>query len=98
MGVVSRFTHQTSTSFGIHAGEAAFIFILPHADFLCRGRAQETFGEDPLLMARLVVKMVTGAQNNSVGSEVGPDGKRLRVGLCCKHFAVYNGNNFVRIE
>ena len=40
-------------------------------------------------MGELVVGMVTGAQNNSVG-EGGPDGKHLRVGMCCKHFAVYD--------
>ena len=41
-------------------------------------------------MAELVVGMVTGAQNNSAGKTLGPDGKHLRVGTCCKHFAVYD--------
>ena len=54
------------------------------------GRAQEVFTEDPALMAALVVAMVTGAQNNTVGEPLGPDGKHLRVGTCCKHFAVYD--------
>ena len=40
-------------------------------------------------MGALVVAMVTGAQNNSVGSSVGPSG-HLRAGTCCKHFAVYD--------
>jgi beta-glucosidase len=51
------------------------------------GRAQETFGEDPFLTGRLVVSWVTGAQNNSAGNSVGPDGKTILTGLCCKHFA-----------
>ena len=51
------------------------------------GRAQETMGEDPTLMGQLVVQMVTGAQNNSIGSERGPGGQALRTGMCCKHFA-----------
>ena len=55
------------------------------------GRAQETYGEDPHLMSKLVVELVTGAQNNSVGNVVGPDG--LRVGACCKHFAAYDIEN-----
>ena len=53
------------------------------------GRAQEVFGEDPYHMARLVVNMVTGMQNNtSPGS--GKDDERMLAGACCKHFAVYD--------
>ena len=59
------------------------------------GRAQETFGEDPHLMSRLVVEMVTGAQNNTPGEPAGPDGRTVRVGMCCKHFAVYNAEGGV---
>jgi hypothetical protein len=44
-------------------------------------------GEDPTLMSKMVVQMVTGAQNNSVGEATGPDGRTLRSGMCCKHFA-----------
>eukprot|EP00040_Diaphanoeca_grandis_P032448 m.196622 g.196622 ORF g.196622 m.196622 type:complete len:903 (+) comp32628_c0_seq1:29-2737(+) len=53
------------------------------------GRGQETYGEDPHLMARLTVEWITGAQNNSAGNSVGPDGSLLS-GLCCKHFAAYD--------
>ena len=56
------------------------------------GRGQETFGEDPHLMARLVVAWVTGAQNNSAGAPADANG-RLLSGLCCKHFAAYNSEN-----
>jgi beta-glucosidase-like glycosyl hydrolase len=47
-------------------------------------------------MSALVVQMVTGAQNNTAGAGrapgagAGPDGRHLRVGMCCKHFAVYD--------
>ena len=54
------------------------------------GRAQEVFGEDPHLMSRLGVALIIGAQGNTPGSPVGPDGKRIRVAMCCKHFAAYN--------
>ena len=47
-------------------------------------------GEDPTLTGDLVAEFVTGAQNNSLHSEVGPDGHHLRVGTCCKHFAAYD--------
>lgn len=54
------------------------------------GRGQEVMGEDPFLMARLVVEWVLGAQNNSAGDSVGPNGKHVLSGLCCKHFAAYD--------
>jgi len=57
------------------------------------GRGQETFGEDPHHMARLVVAYVTGAQDNAPGAKVGPDGKHMRIGMCCKHFAAYDLEN-----
>jgi len=57
------------------------------------GRGQETYGEDPHLMARLTVAWVTGAQNNTAFDSLGPDGKTLRSGLCCKHFAAYDSEN-----
>ena len=51
---------------------------------------QETYGEDPHHMAALVTEFVTGAQDNAVDQGVGADGKHLRVGMCCKHYAVYS--------
>ena len=56
----------------------------------CCDAPQEVFGEDPTHMSRLVVGMVTGAQNNSAGRSVGPDGRHLLAGSCCKHFAAYD--------
>ena len=51
------------------------------------GRAQETFGEDPELMSRLVVQFVRGAQQDATPD--GGDGA-LQVGMCCKHAAAYS--------
>ena len=47
------------------------------------GRGQETFGEDPLLTARLGVAYVRGMQ--------GDDPRWLRVAAVAKHFAVHSG-------
>jgi len=47
------------------------------------GRAQETYGEDPFLTARMVVAFVTGMQ--------GDDPKYLRVISTPKHYAVHSG-------
>jgi beta-glucosidase len=54
------------------------------------GRAQEVYTEDPILMSELVTNFVTGLQNNTEGVPVGPDGKHVQAGACCKHFAVYD--------
>ena len=53
------------------------------------GRTQEVYTEDPHLMSELVVQFVTGVQNNSAGSSLGPGGNN-QAAACCKHFAVYN--------
>jgi beta-glucosidase len=47
------------------------------------GRAQETYGEDPFLTARMAVAFVTGMQ--------GDDPKYLQVIATPKHFAVHSG-------
>jgi len=47
------------------------------------GRGQETYGEDPLLAARMAVAFVSGMQ--------GDDPKYLRVISTPKHFAVHSG-------
>ena len=53
------------------------------------GRAQETFGECPHHMQRLVVEYVTAAQNNTAGAPHDPD-RPLLSGMCCKHVAAYD--------
>jgi beta-glucosidase len=47
------------------------------------GRGQETFGEDPLLTARLAVAFITGMQ--------GDDPHYLKTVATAKHFAVHSG-------
>ncbi|MCB5954224.1 glycoside hydrolase family 3 C-terminal domain-containing protein [Enterococcus sp. CWB-B31] len=46
------------------------------------GRGQETYGEDPLLIARLGKAFIQGLQG---------DGAYLRLAACAKHFAVHSG-------
>ena len=58
----------------------SFYHFLPHVHRW--GRGQETFGEDPYHMARLVVEYITGAQDNAPGAVAGPDGKHLLIGGC----------------
>ncbi|MEO0216536.1 MAG: glycoside hydrolase family 3 N-terminal domain-containing protein, partial [candidate division WOR-3 bacterium] len=55
------------------------------------GRGQETYGEDPYLMARMGVAVVKGLQ--------GPDTSRYRKLLACaKHYAVHSGPEWSRHE
>ncbi|MBN1611221.1 MAG: glycoside hydrolase family 3 C-terminal domain-containing protein [Polyangiaceae bacterium] len=52
------------------------------------GRGQETYGEDPLLSARMGVAFVTGLQ--------GDDPRILKTAGCAKHFAVHSGPEALR--
>ena len=52
------------------------------------GRAQETYGEDPFLTARMAVAFIHGLQ--------GDDPKYVKVMACAKHFAVHSGPEAVR--
>src|SRR6202012_2979234 len=47
------------------------------------GRGQETYGEDPLLTARMGVAFIQGMQ--------GDDGRYLKTVATAKHFAVHSG-------
>ena len=51
------------------------------------GRGHETYGEDPVLTARLAVSMVCGLQG---------DGEYLKTAACAKHFAVHSGPEALR--
>ncbi len=51
------------------------------------GRGHETYGEDPVLTARLAVSMVRGLQG---------DGEYLKTAACAKHFAVHSGPEALR--
>jgi beta-glucosidase len=52
------------------------------------GRAQEVYGEDPLLTAELAKAYVGGAQALSADPRPGGSGRML-AGACCKHLAAY---------
>ncbi len=52
------------------------------------GRGQETYGEDPFLMARTGVAFVKGLQ--------GDDPRHLMAAACAKHFAVHSGPESLR--
>lgn len=47
------------------------------------GRAQEVYSEDPKLSSDLTIAIVTGMQDNKVGSVVGSDG-HIMSAACCK--------------
>lgn len=51
------------------------------------GRGHETYGEDPVLTARLAVSMIRGMQG---------DGEYLKTAACAKHFAVHSGPEALR--
>jgi beta-glucosidase len=52
------------------------------------GRAQETYGEDPFLTARMAVAFIQGVQ--------GDDPKYVKALACAKHFAVHSGPEATR--
>ncbi len=52
------------------------------------GRGQETYGEDPYLMAKIGVAYVQGIQGNHP--------KYLKAAACAKHFAVHSGPEELR--
>ncbi len=51
------------------------------------GRGHETYGEDPVLTARLAVPFIKGLQG---------DGEYLKTAACAKHFAVHSGPEALR--
>ncbi|MCR5161855.1 MAG: glycoside hydrolase family 3 protein, partial [Lachnospiraceae bacterium] len=53
------------------------------------GRGHETYGEDPVLTARLAVRFIRGIQG---------DGPYLRATACAKHLAVHSGPERIRHE
>ncbi|KAK3164189.1 hypothetical protein QOZ80_1AG0013920 [Eleusine coracana subsp. coracana] len=63
------------------------------------GRASETPGEDPLLVARYAVNFVRGMQDiiingngngNGRDDDSDPFARRIKVSSCCKHFTAYD--------
>ncbi|KAJ1456285.1 glycoside hydrolase superfamily [Pelagophyceae sp. CCMP2097] len=57
------------------------------------GRAEEVYGEDPVLTAELAVKMITGLQGNNEFETHHRQGGALMVGASCKHYAVYQNED-----
>ena len=53
------------------------------------GRGHETYGEDPVLTARLAVPFIKGIQG---------EGEYMKAAACAKHFAVHSGPEAVRHE
>ena len=53
------------------------------------GRGHETYGEDPVLTARLAVPFIKGIQG---------EGEFMKAAACAKHFAVHSGPEAVRHE
>ncbi|MBR3503143.1 MAG: glycoside hydrolase family 3 C-terminal domain-containing protein [Clostridia bacterium] len=53
------------------------------------GRGHETYGEDPVLTARLGVRFIRGLQG---------EGKYMKAAACAKHFAVHSGPEAIRHE
>ena len=53
------------------------------------GRGHETYGEDPVLTARLGVRFIKGLQG---------EGKYMKAAACAKHFAVHSGPEKIRHE
>ena len=76
-----------------HARYAGLTFWTPNINIFRDprwGRGQETYGEDPLLTARLGVAFIKGLQ--------GDDPKYLKAAACAKHFAVHSGPEATRKE
>ena len=55
------------------------------------GRGQETFGEDPYLIASIGAAYTRGLQ-------IGEDTKYLKIAACAKHFSAHSGPEELRLE
>ena len=51
------------------------------------GRGQETYGEDPVLIADMAVPFIKGLQG---------DGEHMKLAACAKHYAVHSGPEAIR--
>ncbi|KAL6213285.1 hypothetical protein ACLB2K_012732 [Fragaria x ananassa] len=59
------------------------------------GRAQETPGEDPLVVSNYAVNYVKGLQDVGVSNATGD---RLKVSSCCKHYTAYDVDNWKGVD
>lgn len=61
------------------------------------GRAQETPGEDPLVVSKYAVNYVRGLQEVD-GEEYFSSQNKLKVSSCCKHYTAYDLDNWKGID
>ncbi|KAE8076862.1 hypothetical protein FH972_015486 [Carpinus fangiana] len=69
-----------------NGGKAGLTYWSPNVNVLRDprwGRAQETPGEDPIIVGKYAVRYVRGLQGNG-------NGNRLKVAACCKHYSAYD--------
>jgi len=87
----ARAKYIVSQNMGNHSKFAGLTFWTPNVNIFRDprwGRGQETYGEDPFLMAQMGVAFVQGLQGND------PD--YLKTAACAKHFAVHSGPEKLR--
>ncbi|MDX1939743.1 MAG: glycoside hydrolase family 3 N-terminal domain-containing protein [Saprospiraceae bacterium] len=89
----ARAMYNAAAAKGYHQQYGGLTFWTPNINIFRDprwGRGQETYGEDPYLMARLGVAFVQGLQGNNPNY--------LKVAACAKHFAVHSGPERLRHE
>ncbi len=87
----ARAKYIVSQNMGNYSKFAGLTFWTPNVNIFRDprwGRGQETYGEDPFLMAQMGVAFVQGLQGND------PD--YLKTAACAKHFAVHSGPEKLR--
>ena len=87
----ARAKYEVSQSMGNRGRYAGLTFWSPNINIFRDsrwGRGQETYGEDPYLMAKMGNAFVKGLQGN--------DPKYLKTTACAKHFAVHSGPEDLR--
>ncbi|WP_152286488.1 glycoside hydrolase family 3 C-terminal domain-containing protein [Flavicella marina] len=87
----ARAKYIISQKMGNHSRYAGLTFWSPNINIFRDprwGRGQETYGEDPYLMAKMGISFVKGLQ--------GEDPTYLKTAACAKHFAVHSGPEELR--
>lgn len=87
----ARAMYTASVKRGIYEQYAGLTFWTPNINIFRDprwGRGQETYGEDPMLTAKIGVAFVKGLQGNNPNY--------LKVAACAKHFAVHSGPERLR--
>src|SRR5882672_2707384 len=92
-----RIRHRESLPEGSDLLFAGLTFFSPNINLFRDprwGRGQETYGEDPLLTARMGVAFVRGLQGQGQGEKDDP--RHLKTVATAKHFAVHSGPEALR--